>query len=86
MLITIDTNKVAKIVKNCRGGIEHSSEWTIRVAEDLAKYFKKQGKWSDLCSDDTYGHGECIKNKNCADCEFDSSNFDPKDFIKKCGG
>ena len=73
MLITIDTDKVAKIIN------QHSKMHFL--AEDLAKYFKKAGGIG--CS---YGGAYCLQvGCGCGDCKYENYVFDSKDFIKKCG-
>ena len=77
MLITIDTDKVAKILKRNVGWVEQ--------AEDLAKYFKKEARKGDYCA----ASGKYIycdgREKDCKKCQNFIRNFSPADFIKKCG-
>ena len=74
MLITIDTDKVAKILKRNVGWVEQ--------AEDLAKYFKRVGNEECCCGskDNTI-----CKKDSCLNCPQLTTQFSPADFIKKCG-
>ena len=74
MLITIDTDKVAKILN------QYSKMHFL--AEDLAKYFKRVGNEECCCGskDNTI-----CKKDSCLNCPQLTTQFSPADFIKKCG-
>lgn len=89
MLIKIDTDKMARILKR-----HYYPKPAVLFYEntigDLAKYFKKTATGTCGAVDDCQapcGYKCPYPDElSCNDCKCALANFDPEDFIKKCGG